>query len=205
MPFKKGLPRPYPIAIWFVEDPEAPDEEPVIRWSRRGWHEGTFKYGGSTCTLIITERDSDGLFTKSDAWGLGETADQAFSPRNSTNSIGKHAWLDGVAFQVVDLDESGQFITIRAFDPGMTEEEDRLAKDPYAKDRTYERAAQPVRFSSDLEAALKEAERSDQRVLVDFVTTWCGPCKVMDDLVYTAKPVVEAANNNKTIFVKLDG
>ena len=38
---------------------------------------------------------------------------------------------------------------------------------------------------------------------MDFETTWCGPCKVMDEWVYTADGVVEAAQS--VVSVKVDG
>jgi thiol-disulfide isomerase/thioredoxin len=42
-------------------------------------------------------------------------------------------------------------------------------------------------------------------VFVDFETTWCGPCKQMDQWVYTAHDVVAAATDTGVRAVKLDG
>lgn len=203
LPVDEATTRPYPISIWYVVDPNEETAEEVVRWSRRGWHEGQFVLGGKTCTAVITDRDSDGLFTSVDAWGMGESPTLAYSHENSTSEIGKHAWLGSVAWQITDGDEQGRFITIRAFDLGMTQAEDREQKDPYAPDRKYPRSKNPVVFLQDFEAAKTLAQQADKRMLVDFVTTWCGPCRVMDQLVYTAKPVVE--KSSELVFVKLDG
>ncbi len=54
--------RPYAIELWHVFDPFEPEKEPVIRWSRRGWHEGQVKLGDQTCTVVISDLDIDGWF-----------------------------------------------------------------------------------------------------------------------------------------------
>lgn len=203
LPFTIGQKRDYPISLWYIEDPEESGTRPVLRWSRRGWHEGQFKFLGATCTALVSDRAMDGVFNARDSWGLGKTAAEARSTQQSTAAIGKHNWLNGVAFQVVSIDRNGATMTIRAFDLGMTEAQDRKRQDPYASDREYARAKKPVQFTSDLDAALAAAKRDNKQVLVDFVTTWCGPCRVMDQLVYTAQPVVEL--QDATLFVKLDG
>lgn len=195
--------RPYPVSLWYVVDPDQPDAPPVFRWSRTGWHQGHFEFNGKTCTVVITDADSDGMFTDKDAWGLGTSDKDAYSYKNSAFKINSHAWLDSVAFRIVDSDKNGQSVTIEAFDLGMTEAEDRENKDPYAADRKYVRAEKPVVFLTDLDAALALAKKEGKRIVVDFETTWCGPCKVMDQLVYTAKPVVDKSKD--FVFVKLDG
>ena len=39
-------------------------------------------------------------------------------------------------------------------------------------------------YSHDLEKAKKEAAKTGKLILVDFYTTWCGPCKQMDKEVF---------------------
>ncbi|MEZ5976482.1 MAG: thioredoxin family protein [Planctomycetota bacterium] len=52
-------------------------------------------------------------------------------------------------------------------------------------------------------ATLAAAKAANKRILVDFETTWCGPCKTMNQIVYTAQPVVDAAAG--VLAVKVDG
>lgn len=203
LPFQKDDVRIYPISVWYVEDPEQPDADPIVRWSRKGWHQGQFHLGNKSCHVLVTDANADGQFDERDAFGLGTTLDELFEYKNSAFRIGKHGWLDGVSFRVVDTDKNGKHLTIEAFDLGMTEKEDREANDPYAPDRKYKRSTSTIEFMDNLEQALSKAKKEQKLVLVDFVTTWCGPCKTMDELVYTAQPVVD--NSHEFIFVKLDG
>ena len=51
--------------------------------------------------------------------------------------------------------------------------------------------------------ALDRAEAEDKHILIDFWTTWCGWCKVMDRKTYTDPAVVEMLNEN-FLIVKLN-
>ncbi len=90
------------------------------------------------------------------------------------------------------------------FDPGITREADELARDPYAADRTATKAAQPLEFRHDVEAALAEATEKKILCFIKFETTWCGPCKLMTQHVFTAKDVVDASEGLVCIMVDGD-
>ena len=47
-------------------------------------------------------------------------------------------------------------------------------------------------------------ETAGKRVLIDFETTWCGPCKTMDEWIWTDVEVA-AALRAQYVTVKLDG
>jgi thiol-disulfide isomerase/thioredoxin len=193
--------RPYPLSLWFVEDPAEPDAKPALRWTRRGWHEGQVTLDGKPAFVLLNDMELDGRFDQRDAWALARERKGLFSAE--ARSLETHVWLDGKAWRAVAVDPHGRSLAFESFDPGITEAEEKAKADLYAPDRAAPRAKVPLAFGHDLAAALERAKREKKRVLVDFETTWCGPCKVMDQLVYSAQPVVDAAR--EVIAVKLDG
>lgn len=58
-------------------------------------------------------------------------------------------------------------------------------------------------FEGSFDEALARAEAEDKHVFVDVYATWCGPCKVMDAVVFPRDDVGEHYNAN-FINVKLD-
>lgn len=201
VPFAAGARQPYPLALWFVADPLEPDAPPALRWTRRGWREGAVELAGKRAHVVLAERALDGVFTRADAWQLG--ADATAALRAETRGLDTHAWLDGKAWRVAELAADGSVLRLEPCTPELTEAQERDRADGLRADREAKRAAAPLAFGKDLAAALALAAKDGKRVFVDFETTWCGPCKQMDQWVYTAHDVVAAAAG--VVAIKLDG
>lgn len=192
---------PYPMNLWFVFDPQEPEAAPALRWSRRGWHEGKATLDGQEVMVLLTEMQMDGVFTSADSWALATDRKQLLSA--SSRSLSGHCWLEDRAYRVAAVQPDGLRLWLEPFDPRTTEAEEKARADTTKVDREAPRAAKPLAFGTDYAAAMAQAAKTKQRVFVDFATTWCGPCKVMDQWVYTAADVVNAATD--IISVKLDG
>ncbi|MDI9635704.1 thioredoxin family protein [Kamptonema cortianum] len=201
IPLSKGGARPYAINFWFVEDPTNPDAPKQLRWSRRGWHEGQVEIDGKPAYVLITEMRMDGVFDQRDAWFLARNREALLAA--SSRMLEDHAWLDGKAYRMTKIDPDGLTLEFQSFDPGVTQEEESQNRDIYAEDKVAKRAEKPLAFSHDFEKAADMAKSQGKRLFIDFEATWCGPCKTMDELVYTALDVVEAASG--VVAVKVDG
>lgn len=56
----------------------------------------------------------------------------------------------------------------------------------------------PIRFivSDNLTAVMEKAKKENKVVFLDFYTTWCAPCRLMDQSVFRDEDVVKYMNDN---------
>jgi thiol-disulfide isomerase/thioredoxin len=195
---------PYPLSFWYVEDPLLPDQEPVLRFSRRGYMQGTAVLEGVDAVVLVTERVMDGVYGPDDAWALA-SADSAGNVLRAehSRSIDEHAWLQDQAYRIVELHPSGRRMVLAPMDPGITREEEEELKDDLRVDREAPRSGRTVDFLRDFLEGQQLAREEGRLLFIDFETTWCGPCKLMDQWVFTADAVVEASAS--LVAVKVDG
>ncbi len=191
----------YPVSLWVVV--EKPDQTPdIIRYSRRGFMVGTLTIEKEEYTVTVSDGNNDGVIGEKDFWAVSRN-------KNDDPIGGKfrlmpdYCWAGGKAWKLEMDGTAGGSGKLYPFDPGITQEADEIRRDQYKVDRDAPRATKPVAFEKDYEKALKQAAADKKPVFVKFETEWCGPCKTMAALVFTAKDVADTADG--VVCVKVDG
>jgi thiol-disulfide isomerase/thioredoxin len=199
----KEVSNPYKLKLWYVEEPEAGAEK-ILRFSRDWWLEGQATIDGVRAYVLISENVMDGVIDAKDRWALSSVAERKqLYLGDSARPITDFAWLGEKAYHIRTVHPSGRQIVMEGYDPGITRKDDAEKRDPYAADRKAARSGTKVPFLTDFATAQGNARREKKNLLVKFEATWCGPCKVMDELVFTADEVVAAAG--QTVCVRIDG
>ena len=188
----------YPIALWVATEAAA-DVPEFCRIAATGFMHARVTINDVLVHVLLNDASNDGMLGSGDFWELVEDGKRSRPARS--RKVGDFGWCGGQAW-TLELDgTSGRAGTLVAHDPGCTEAEDRIRRDPYHADRKVARAAQPVAFRADVEQALLEVAEQGLPYFLKFETDWCGSCLVMNDLVFTAQEVVDACAGITCIVV----
>ncbi len=190
---------PYPVSFWIVVEKESEKPE-IIRMSRRGFLHGEVTLGNRPYDVILSDRHNDGVLGTGDWWELRIPSIASAEER----TVGDFAWAEGKAWKLELIGTTGRSGRLVPFDPGITEEQDALKRDRLRADRLAPRAARPVTFRKDVDAALKEAAGNQAVCFIKFETDWCVPCKQMAQYVFTARDVADAAQGITCLIVDGD-
>jgi len=195
---------PYPLSLWYVEDPREESQDHALRFTRSGWMQGTVMLEGIEAHIRVSESELDGVFDMDDEWTLAlpDSVGNLFQ-FDHHRPAKRHAWLGENAYRLVSVDLSGRTATLEPIDPGVTRAKEALDDDQTRVDRMAPHSGEMVAFSHDFAEAEERAAKEGKHLFIDFETVWCGPCKTMEEWVYSADAVVDASRD--LVSVKVDG
>jgi thiol-disulfide isomerase/thioredoxin len=201
---------PYFVNFWIVRDDEGPAPD-VLRFSVGSWRYGTAKVNGID-VLVAAMDDNDAVFTKDDMWSVieasapnAEAAVLSIGEARSTNRLMfvRNGDKD-IVLEFRSFSPDGRSIDFAVVDKPVTKAADRKADDMLKDERGRPRAGAPFAWGHSFTDALAAAKAANKKVFIDFETDWCGPCKSMDEWIWTDAEVADRLNAGY-IGLKLDG
>jgi thiol-disulfide isomerase/thioredoxin len=204
---------PYIVNFWIVREDGAPAPD-ILRYSRGSWRSGTVTVNGVPALVAAMDGNNDAIYGPGDSWSVVQAsmpnAPTAVLSIKEARDTSRFMFLErgGTATDVVlefrSFARDGSSVTFAVVDRPVSKAEDRLPDDMLVSERPRARATTAFTWAHSLEEALATAKTSGKRVFIDFETTWCGPCKTMDEWIWTDAEVA-AALRAGYVGVKLDG
>ncbi len=199
------------VSFWIVREDEAPTPD-VLRFSTYSWRYGTATVNGTPVLVAAMDGDNNAVYNGEDMWSVLE----ASAPDAARNVLLSAEARSTKRMMFVNHGSKESVLEFRSFSPDgraiefevvnkpVTKAADRKPDDMLAPERSRPRTKVPLEWSHSLAPALAKAKTENKLVFIDFETTWCGPCKSMDEWIWTDAEVA-AAMAGKYIGVKLDG
>ena len=187
-----------------MEDPREGNPDLNLRFTRGGWLQGRVVLDGVEAHIRVSESKLDGFFSMDDEWTLALPDSMHNLYRfEQARPAKRHAWLGEKAFRLVSVNPTGRSVVLESIDPGVSRAKEALDDDQTRVDRMAPHSGEHVAFSHDFAQAEAQAKQEAKSLFIDFETVWCGPCKTMEEWVYSADSVVDASKG--VIAVKVDG
>jgi len=202
---------PYLISLWIVRESDAPPD--ILRYSVASWRSGTILVNGVEAIIAAMDSNNDAVFDREDWWSVLAAAEPDAAKRVLTIAEARQAsrlmFLNSGDRELVlefrAFSPDGRRLTFAVVDRPVTKAEDRAPDDTVAAERSRPRSQIPFAWShGDFETALSRARSARRKLIIDFETTWCGPCKTMDQWIWSDAEVAGLLNAGY-VGVKLDG
>ncbi|MCU1236801.1 MAG: hypothetical protein JWP63_4768, partial [Candidatus Solibacter sp.] len=212
IPYGADIVEPYLVDFWAVrEKDEAPD---IIRYSVNSWRRGTINVDGTEALVAVMDADNDAVFDARDKWSILPASGQDASKRvlsiREARPASRFMFLEKPAgrdlvLEFRSLTPDGRSLSFAIVDRRVTKAEDRAPDDTLSAERSRPRAQQRFPWiAGDCERGVAQAKASGRKLIVDFWTSWCDPCRSLDEWIWTDAEVA-ALLNAGYVGVKLDG